>query len=517
VSALAVHGVSGWLGVLVAQRLHHVRLRAAVDVQHRSLHVPGGGEHVLHGRRLRDRLHARHARVLLGSMWHPRMRGADSGRLHRDVHAGADLVGMHDLRDRSLHVHPGRVALHDDLRERPSRLVRGTAVTWTPLLEGELADRARAAIAGIAEALRDPPPSWHVGPTLADGTAGLAILYAYLDREDDAATHLECAMDAVGDVPMPPSFHRGFVGVAWAAQHLVPDRDDDAIDDALLAMAPPPADDVCDGLIGIGVYALERAGRARADKPIALLARVVAQLAERAEHGRSGACWRVPEAYLDGETRARFPGGMVNLGLAHGVPGVIAFLAAATCFDIAGARALLDDAVRFTLAHELPPGAHGRFADAVGGSPARLGWCYGDLAVATALAHAARATGNRDWRACAHRLADAAARRVDATGIVDACLCHGAAGLGLMFLRLARVLGSPSLATAATDWYARALAFRRDDPVGGFGPYLAEPDLPLGVASVGVLTGAAGVALALAAAVGTREPTWDRMLLLSHA
>ncbi|HEU5060714.1 MAG TPA: lanthionine synthetase LanC family protein, partial [Kofleriaceae bacterium] len=111
---------------------------------------------------------------------------------------------------------------------------------------------------------------------------------------------------------------------------------------------------------------------------------------------------------------------------------------------------------------------------------------------------AARALGSPAWEERALAIARRAAARPDGEcGVVDAGLCHGAAGLAHVFNRLHQASGDPALAAAAERWFGRALAM--DAP--------AEP---------GILVGSAGLALALLAATGEDEPDWDGFLLLAQ-
>jgi hypothetical protein len=136
--------------------------------------------------------------------------------------------------------------------------------------------------------------------------------------------------------------------------------------------------------------------------------------------------------------------------------------------------------------------------------------------VSTVLREAGAAMGRADWTAHARTLAHAAATRPRETcGVVDACLCHGAAGLGAMFARAAE--GDVVLEAAARSWFEAALELRRVDPIGGFTPQVVDPNMVLGHASVGLVTGAAGVALGLVSALGGANPAWDRALMLSIA
>jgi hypothetical protein len=103
------------------------------------------------------------------------------------------------------------------------------------------------------------------------------------------------------------------------------------------------------------------------------------------------------------------------------------------------------------------------------------------------------------------------------SGVVDAGLCHGAAGLGHLFNRMYQATGESWLAEAARSWFARALAMRRPGQgIGGYAAWLPGDDGALTwVADPSLLTGAAGIALALLAATTAVEPAWDRMLLVA--
>lgn len=127
--------------------------------------------------------------------------------------------------------------------------------------------------------------------------------------------------------------------------------------------------------------------------------------------------------------------------------------------------------------------------------------------------------GQPAWEREAAALAlDAAALPVEASGVVDAPVCHGAIGLGHVYNRIAQATGERRLREAARFWLERGLAMRRPGgKLGGF--YALTPDAAGGmtrrVAYRGILQGAAGIGLALLAATTDVEPTWDRLLLLS--
>jgi hypothetical protein len=403
----------------------------------------------------------------------------------------------------------------------------------TPLLRGRDGDRVGAALRDISRALIALPPRAVRDPALANGNAGLALAHAMLHSLFPRAGHralaermLDRAIDGLARTVLPPSLHGGFSGVAWAVEHLRGDPDFDAnadIDEALIRYLDrtPWTDsfDLIKGIVGLGVYALERLPHPAARRILEL---VVARLADTARRRRPGLAWWSDPEWVPVPFR-RDPHFAWNLGVAHGVSGVIGLLAGVVQARIATrvARRLLDGAVRWLLAQELPRDDAG-FASAVGPGvarvPTRSAWCYGDPGVAAVLLAAARAVGEPTWEQHALRIGlRAAARPPGECRVVDAGLCHGAAGLGHLYHRMYLTTGEPRLARAARAWLVRALDYRRTaHAIGGFASWTIDPEgRKYWVADPGLLTGAAGIALAFSAALDGRNPTWDRVLLLS--
>jgi lantibiotic modifying enzyme len=379
----------------------------------------------------------------------------------------------------------------------------------------------------IAAAL--PAPGETASPELADGAAGLAVFYDYLSmcRRSAAegaisARHLNCALREAGGTRLPAGLFSGVAGIAWAAQRIQRGHTPGAalgespIDAALIAYAgrrPWRGDyDLIGGLVGLGVYAFERlpdpAGAA-------LLERLIDRLAETAEQTKAGVTWPAPPERLDPVQRRALPARCYTLGVAHGVPGVIALLGIACGAGVAEekARPILDGAVRWLLAQRLPPElgcAFGCWVEpGAGPRPSRSAWCYGDPGVAAALLLAAASVPDAWWRDQAVAVAlSAATRPPERAGVRDAGLCHGAAGLGHLFNRMFQATGDPRMAEAARFWFRETLRLRRPgEGIGGFATYPGDPG------EAGLLSGAAGAGLALLAAATTVEPAWDRVLL----
>jgi hypothetical protein len=357
------------------------------------------------------------------------------------------------------------------------------ASKWQPILDGELATAASAAVHELADAIAaakvEPPHAPDV-----------ALFWAYAGDLGDAHfdSAIEAACSAVEELG-GSALHGGAVGAAWTLAHLA---DPSAVDllagfDVTLADAlrdDPDwfgGHDLILGLAGTGMYWLERPPSPAREIG---LARVVERLAASCDRDADGLSWRTPPALLVADQRVRYPDGYRDCGLAHGVPGVVGMLSR---LDDPRALSLATDGARWTIAQR----SRGRMPAIAGGEPARTAWCYGDPGVSLALARVAR-----DEALVLAR--DSAARDPEQCGVRDAALCHGASGLAHVFNRWFQATGEPAFRDAARAWLTRALEMPRP----------LEPCL---------LEGAVGLALALLAALGHEEPRWDRMMLCDLA
>ncbi|WP_437278356.1 lanthionine synthetase C family protein [Sorangium sp. So ce375] len=407
-----------------------------------------------------------------------------------------------------------------------------TASSWQPLVTGSLAERLHASIDEVLVAVKarsTPEDPW------------IALLYEYADRAARSREHAATAQEiferaaaSLAEGAHSPALHGGFTGVAWLAAHLVdmdagdedPNEDIDAALRALLSRSPWPFEyDLAGGLVGIGVYFIERL-RAPSTRAVAAecLESIVERLAELALHSSAGVAWFTQPMNLPAWQRALAPKGYYNFGVAHGIPGILALLAQVCESNIGGSRAreLLGRGVDWLLAQPPAQGAL-RFPswrvddDAPGAAErSRFGWCYGDLGVSAALLRSARCVGEPRWEREAIAIArNGAARCGDSAVVRDAGLCHGTAGIAHLFNRMAQATGDAVLEDAARHWFERTLEMRHlGAGIAGYRAWRTDStscweDVP------GFLEGAAGVGLALLGATSDVEPNWDRLLLVS--
>jgi hypothetical protein len=406
---------------------------------------------------------------------------------------------------------------------------------WSPILEGTLRTRALAAVADTVAQLRSQRGG---SPTVANGLSGFALLLIEASRVQpplatrrDADRMVRRILPRLAATALTPSLLEGYTGVGLTleiARRAGVSRvaGGDAIDRALLAAVerfdrlPPEhaALDLISGLAGQALYACARLPRVRARKALEAIVRWIDR---RALAAPDGVTWLSPPR--PEPKPGQLPGEIYDLGIAHGIPGILAALAEIVEAGVAvrTARDLLDAGTRWLLrraqlrdgpaydtyaprepgtphGHTLPPG------------PARLAWCYGDPGVVAALLRVARVRGDSELRATAMAMVRRIASIRADPSVQDAGLCHGHAGMLHICNRLYQATGEPAARDAAIDWAERTLVVRAGPRAIIEGEVLDPwPYRPLRF-----LAGAAGSALALLAAASPTVPMWDRFLML---
>jgi lantibiotic biosynthesis protein len=380
---------------------------------------------------------------------------------------------------------------------------------WIPLLEGAQGRQATDACDRIAQQLLDRSIADDATAcALMTGDAGIAVFLAYYARargDDRAAARAGEILERMAELAVgltQPSLYSGFAGSAWVFEHLrdmfeIDPEFGDPIDGALLEILETcPAwlsFEWLSGVAGIGVYALERFPRTPA-----LLERVAVTLARMARPTRAGVRWDRPSTVPIAQDVHRFPDGCAQLDPAHGAMGAIGVLAGCVERGLA-VQPLLADAVTAVLAQRFP---HDRgpvfplYAD----DPFRetgMAWCRGDVGVAGVLSAVAERVAEVSWSNIALESALRMAYHVPfVPPFAPGGLCHGYASIAHALNRLARRHDDPHLTDAARDAFTVVTH------------HLAEDDPSL-------LTGNAGIGLALLGATTPIAPSWDRVLLLS--
>ena len=198
---------------------------------------------------------------------------------------------------------------------------------WSPLLTGEDARAAWAAIEAIAEDLAVWPKEVEPHPTLGGGTAGLALFFAYLAEATDEDRYADLAIGYLEDMmseweSRAPflSFYSGMTGSGFVLEHLRGRLfDDDEPSEAVAELVEVVLDrpswrgeyDLINGLVGFGVYGLEMWPRPAGRRCLEL---VLQHLEARAEETDDGVTWFTPRELVPKHQWTEFPDGYYNLG-----------------------------------------------------------------------------------------------------------------------------------------------------------------------------------------------------------
>jgi lantibiotic modifying enzyme len=226
--------------------------------------------------------------------------------------------------------------------------------------------------------------------------------------------------------------------------------------------------------------------------------------------------------------RECFPHGMYNLGVAHGMPGVLAALCAAAEAGLSAAiaRDRVGAMASWLAGHQLDePGGPGwapaLSADPVtrapvfdpGQEPGRAAWCYGTPGVAITLFSAADVLAEPGLAAVAGAALDRVTRSsAHERQAFAPTLCHGQAGL-LMIGRRAHAWTGADRFLVMQDECLRALAEAADER--NTYVFADEPAAGKIVQNPGMLTGAAGILLALCGTASPAAAGWDDVFFLA--
>jgi len=196
----------------------------------------------------------------------------------------------------------------------------------------------------------------------------------------------------------------GLAAVGWTVEHVTknlliggvgqfegPQPNDDplsALEETITRrLEPAPwtgSFDLLEGLAGLGIFYLERLPRLTAFEG---LQRVLNHLDLTKEESSSGITWRTTPAMMtELRHRQEHPTGYYNLGVAHGLAGVIGFLNRLVYTGIEKKRAeyLLRRSIQWLIANKTPTGTAQYSTWLIPGKapmPSRISWCYGDLGI----------------------------------------------------------------------------------------------------------------------------------------
>ena len=217
-------------------------------------------------------------------------------------------------------------------------------------------------------------------------------------------------------------------------------------------------------------------------------------------------------------------GQVYNISLSHGMASIVGILS--KLYKIEGINKekvnhLLHGTVPYILAQEIDREKYGSYFPSISLEntteirKSRMGWCYGDLGIASVLYQAGNAVSEESWinKALEILLFAAEKRRdLEDNSVRDAGLCHGTAGIGHIFYRMWLNTRLPQFRDAADFWFQETLKMAQfEDGLAGYKAF----EHPLWVNKYDLITGISGIGLAILTYYYEMNPEWDECLLLS--
>ena len=347
---------------------------------------------------------------------------------------------------------------------------------------------------------------------LASGLAGVLLMETYFYhrwptemRRKNIESMVALLIEALADEEMPVSLWNGLVGVAYALEFLTASCPDivcphvsefiDDVDDLLLGYLENHGEtrqyDLISGITGIGAYALTRTNRSAAKN---LFVAVERELYRSLTDTGSGRTWF--KRGLNRQTAALAAEPVIDLGIAHGAPGVVLLLCAGVRDKLITVGEL-PDLVNTLRRCQLPSPSYskyGYFYPESKTEASRVAWCYGDLSIAFCFASAAEVLEDGELEAFSHDMISRRMAQTEASyEIYDNGLCHGYAGLHHLLVKLSK--RDPRLLSNVRTVHQRLI---RDRDLNS--TYHCQP---------GLLDGMAGVLLAMNDGASRGQYHWD--------
>lgn len=197
-----------------------------------------------------------------------------------------------------------------------------------------------------------------------------------------------------------------------------------------------------------------------------------------------------------------------NICLSHGMSSIVSVLSLLNSKSVDREKRdrIITNTCNYILSQEIDPQKYGGYfpGQSLENDPSegifrgRLGWCYGDLGVATSLWQAGKTLQNRAWQEKALDVLRFSTQRKDlqSNGICDAGLCHGAASVCMMFHYAYLQTGEKVFEEARNYWLRATLDMGcMKDGLAGYkvwhtteyGGWKNEYNLLEGIAGIGLM------------------------------
>lgn len=210
-----------------------------------------------------------------------------------------------------------------------------------------------------------------------------------------------------------------------------------------------------------------------------------------------------------------------NLGLAHGIASIIAFLNKIYLQDSTNSKNnyLLENSIKFLLDKELNYNENGFHFQNYYSIPcqklekSRLGWCYGDIGIATVLYNAGVSLRNNEIinKSIEILKNNTSRKNLIESKVHDAGICHGSSGIMHMYNKIYNHTKLIEFKKAREFWMEKTLEIIEEQS----GEYKPNNYSEYFKNDICLLTGVSGIGLTLLGYLDNQYMDWDECLLLS--
>lgn len=384
----------------------------------------------------------------------------------------------------------------------------------------------------------------NIPPTI-EGSAGVALFLGYanlvapsLDLEEVIIRCIEHLATNLREGVHSCTLSDGFIGSAWVISHLN-GRSFRLASDAFVeidkqaferVLHPENLDDydLLRGLVGIGLYFLNRGDSGYSEKGIL---GIIDKLTRTSITTNRGVAWLSSSDFLPADLKGKFPNGVFNLGVAHGIPGIIAFLGRVWAAGIhhPNIPELIEGAVSWLLSCQRTDDTQTSFhffespsGDNISIPSPRTAWCYGDPGISVALLSASENYHRTDWRSKAIEIGySAAIRPLTSRDVMLPSFCHGTSGTAHLFNNLFRASNEVVFLEKSTSLFNLTIQHLKNKYSAL--NYYNQDNCKTPLTDVqadwyndfSLLNGESGIGLTLLSATTSIQPTWDEIFLAS--
>jgi len=212
-----------------------------------------------------------------------------------------------------------------------------------------------------------------------------------------------------------------------------------------------------------------------------------------------------------------------NISLSHGISSIVIFLVRCLLSNPENNKAyeLIEGAVNYILSQRIDFQTYGSHFPSYNIKylkserlMSRLAWCYGDLGIAISLWQAGKTLNNQEWKTMAlNVLSDSTLRcTFHETKVFDACICHGSAGISMIYNRMFIDTELKTFSLATDYWMEQTLNHSCfEDGLVGYKSW----DGDRWINRESLLEGIAGIGLMMISYLSNDKQTWDELFLLS--